>query len=101
MLGSFPHRLLHAVALGPLNPTSDRRLSSSAVFRKAFPCVDVDSSHVTLACVFVVEGGTTSSSGTIGELVVERVFGDAAIIHMVQMAKPPQAALSQQGKDGV
>ncbi len=95
-LGAFRHQLLHAVCLGPLNPASHSRLPSSAVFRGAFPCVDVhfSISHVTLACVFVAEGGTTSSSGTVGELTVEQVFEDAAVIHTTHMAKPPQGALS-------
>ncbi len=39
-----------------------------------------------------------TSSGTIGELTLEQVFGDAAVIHTAH--KPRQAALSQQGKDG-
>ncbi len=82
--------------LAPLNPASDSRLPSSAVYRKAFPCIDVDFriSHVMLACGFVAEDGTTSISGTIDELSVNQVFGDAAIIHTMRMAKPRQAALS-------
>ncbi len=96
MLISFLHQLLYAVGLSPLNPASDSRLPSSAVFREAFLCVDVDFriAHVTLACVFAAEGGRTSSSGTVGELAIEQVFGDAAIIHTSHMAEPPQAVLS-------
>ncbi len=76
-LGSFLHQLLHAVGLRPLNCASDSRLPGSVVFREAFLCVDVDVhiSHVTLACVFVAKGGTTSSSGTVGKLAVEQVWG--------------------------
>ncbi len=98
-LGSFLHQLLHVVSLGPLNTGLDSRLPGSAVFREAFPRVDINVciSHVMLACVFVAEGRTTSSSGTISELAIEQVFGDAAIIHTAHMAKPSK---SQQGKDG-
>ena len=87
---SAPLSLLRTLA-------SDSRLPSSAVFRKAILCVDVDFhiSHVT--CVFVMEGGATLSSGTTGELTIEQVFGvPLSSIH----THGQQVALSQQDKDG-
>ncbi len=53
-----------------------------------------------VACVFAAEGGGTSSSCNICELDIVQVFGDSTVIHTAQITKPPQVALSQQGKDG-
>ena len=62
--------------------------------------VDVECLHVSLAHILVPQLQAASASLPRDKLSIEDIFWNLAILHMVDMAKPAQLTLSQQGVHG-
>ena len=82
----------------PFNASVCCLTPSSAVFGHCFPVfgADVTGLHVTIAGILESEGWAPHWPHATGELSIEDVFRQAAVLHATYMAQPAQASLAQQ-----
>ena len=82
----------------PFNSSACCLTPSSAVSDHCIPAfgANVTGLHVTLAGVLESEGWASHWPRATGELSIEDVFQQAAVLHAPYMAQPAQASLAQQ-----
>ena len=70
------------------------------VFGEGLPSVRIDlgTLHVSFADVFEPQLWSANSTGTVSELAVQNFSRQSMRIHAVNVAKPPEASVTEQGR---
>ena len=70
------------------------------VFGDGLPsvCIDLGTLHVSFADVFEPQLWSANATGTVSELAVQNFSRQSMRIHAVNMAKPPEASVTEQGR---